>query len=86
MEYLDCDKTIITTLINDLRKKIKELEKENNTLENNKILQIKLIDSLTVKISKFENKKINLKQKNIDLEEQNLNLKEKNSKLEDKII
>ena len=33
MEYLDCDKTVIATLIDTLRKKIKDLENKNNELE-----------------------------------------------------
>ena len=67
MEYLDCDKTLIITLINNLRKKIKELEKENNTLENNKILQIKLIDNLTISKMTLEKTIVKLEKKNSEL-------------------
>tara|TARA_Y100001958_G_C21151577_1_gene487623 strand:- start:787 stop:954 length:168 start_codon:yes stop_codon:yes gene_type:complete len=33
MEYLDCDKTLITSLIDDLRKKNKELTEKVSELE-----------------------------------------------------
>ena len=46
MEYLDCDKKVVATLINELRKKIKDLENENSELEK--------------KISELEEKNITL--------------------------
>lgn len=33
MEYLDCDKTVVTSLIDDLRKKNKELTEKVSELE-----------------------------------------------------
>ena len=45
MEYLDCDKTVIATLINELRKKIKDLEKENSELEEKNNTLNKIIEN-----------------------------------------
>ena len=45
MEYLDCDKTLIAHLIQDLRNKNDTLQKENELLQKeNELLQKEKID------------------------------------------
>ena len=69
MEYLDCDKTLIVTLINDLRKKIKELEDKNNELEKKNKQEIKIIDNLTIGKMKLEEMIKEKEKKILELEE-----------------
>ena len=83
MEYLDCDKTVVTTLINELRKKIKDLENENSELEKKNNLEIKVIDNLTISKMSLEETIVKLEKKISELEEKNNTLNKiiENSKI-----
>lgn len=83
MEYLDCDKTVVATLINELRKKIKDLENENSELEKRNKLEIKVIDNLTIGKMTLEDKIVKLEKKISELEEKNNTLNKiiENSKI-----
>lgn len=83
MEYLDCDKTVVVTLIDTLRKKIKDLENENSELEKKNKLEISVIDNLTISKMTLEERIIKLEKKNSELEEKNNTLNKiiENSKI-----
>ena len=71
MEYLDCDKIVVATLINELRKKIKNLKNENSELEKKNKLEIKIIDNLTIGKMTLEENIVKLEKKIDKLEEKN---------------